>query len=279
MLVTITQNLGLVVVVIAVLFLGKAVLDILVRVLHKKNADHALSEDDNPAFGISFFGFILGLAIATLAGITLAGAAYTTDVAMMLLHGAFSIVALLIAWVVNDKCILYNIRNADAIFDNRNVSVGIVEAASFIATSLVLAGAWSSGGWGAVALWFVAGQLMFIVVTLLHNWITPYDLHTEIAGNNTACAIGFSGFLIAAGILAGKAIGGPSSQIGTDLRDASLYLVTGMAALVIIRLLVGRMFLRTPALNKEISVDRNLNAGLAEAVIFAVTAFAFTTLV
>jgi uncharacterized membrane protein YjfL (UPF0719 family) len=279
MLATITQNLGLVVVLIAILFLGKVLLDLLVHLLHKKNADHELSESDNPAFGVSFFGFLIALAIATLAGITPGDAPYSTDIALMVIHGAFTIAALLIAWVVNDKCILYRIRNADAIFNDRNLSVGIAEAASFIATALVLAGAWTSGGWGAVTLWFVVGQLMFIFVTLLYHWITPYDLQAEIAGNNTACALGFSGFLIATGILVGKAVAGSSKQIGTDLRDACLYLVIGMAALVIIRLLIGRVFLRTKALNKEISVDRNPNAGLAEAVIYGVTAFAFTTLV
>jgi len=279
MLATITQNLGLVVITIAILFLGKVVLDLLVHLLHKKNADHELSESDNPAFGVSFFGFLIALAIGTLAGISPGDAPYSTDIALMVVHGAFTVAALLIAWVVNDKCILYRIRNADAIFNGRNLSVGMAEAASFIATALVLAGAWTSGGWGAVILWFVVGQLMFILVTLLYHWITPWDLQAEIAGNNTACALGFSGFLIAAGILVGKAVGGPSKQIGTDLRDACLYLVVGIAALVIIRFLVGRVFLRTKALNKEISVDRNPNAALAEAVIYGVTAFAFTTLV
>jgi uncharacterized membrane protein YjfL (UPF0719 family) len=279
MLATITQNLGLVVITIAILFLGKVVLDLLVHLLHKKNADHELSESDNPAFGVSFFGFLIALAIGTLAGITPGDAPYSTDIALMVVHGAFTVAALLIAWVVNDRCILYRIRNADAIFNGRNLSVGMAEAASFIATALVLAGAWTSGGWGAVILWFVVGQLMFILVTLLYHWITPWDLQAEIAGNNTACALGFSGFLIAAGILVGKAVGGPSKKIGTDLRDACLYLVVGMAALVIIRFLVGRVFLRTKALNKEISVDRNPNAALAEAVIYGVTAFAFTTLV
>jgi uncharacterized membrane protein YjfL (UPF0719 family) len=279
MLATVAQNLGLVFVLIAILFLGKMLLDLLVHVLHKRNADHVLSEDDNPAFGVSFFGFLTGLAIATLAGITPGEVAYSADIALMVVHGAFTIAALLITWVVYDKFILYRMRNADAIFNNRNISVGIVEAACFIAASLVLAGAWSSGGWGIVILWFFVGQLMFVFVTLLYHWIIPYDLHAEIEGNNMACAIGFSGFLIAIGILVGKAIAGPSNQIGSDLRDACLYLVVGMAALVLIRLLIGRVFLRTPALNKEISVDRNPNAGLAEAVIYAVTAFAFTTLV
>lgn len=279
MLATVAQNLGLVFVLIAILFLGKLVLDLLVRLLYGKNADHELSESDNPAFGISFFGFLIGVAIATLAGITPGEVAYSTDIALMIVHGAFTIAVLLIAWVLYDKCILYRMRNADAIFNNRNVSVGIVEAASFIATSLVLAGAWSSGGWVAVILWFLVGQLMFVFVTLLYHWIIPYDLHAEIAGNNMACAIGFSGFLMATGILVGKAVAGPSNQTGSDLRDSSFYLVTGMAALVLIRLLAGRVFLRTPALNKEISADRNPNAGLAEAVIYAVTAFAFTTLV
>jgi uncharacterized membrane protein YjfL (UPF0719 family) len=278
MLVTITQNLGLVVIIIAILFLGKVLLDLLVHLIYKKNADHELSENDNPAFGVSFFGFLIALAIATLAGITPGDAPYSTDIALMVVHGAFTIAALLIAWVVNDRCILYRIRNADAIFNDRNLSVGIAEAASFIATALVLAGAWTSGGWGAVILWFVVGQLMFIFVMLLYHWITPYDLQAEIAGNNSACAFGFSGFLIATGILVGKAISGPSRQIGSDLRDACVYLVIGMAALVIIRLVIGRVFLRTKALNKEISVDRNPNAGLAEAVIYGVTAFAFTTL-
>ncbi len=276
---TIAQNLGLVVLLIVILFLGKALLDLLIHVMLKRNADHELSENDNPAFGISFFGFLIGLTTATLAGVTPTGGTYASDIVMMLLHGAFAIAALLIAWIVNDKCILYNIRNADEIFNNRRVSVGIVEAASFIATALVLAGAWSSGGWGAVILWLFVGQLMFVLVTLLYHWITPYDLHTEVAGDNTACAVGFSGFLIATGIIAGKAIAGPSNQIGGDLKDALLYLVIGVALLVLVRMVIGRVFLRTAALNKEISVDRNPNAGLAEAVICAITAYAFTVLV
>jgi uncharacterized membrane protein YjfL (UPF0719 family) len=276
MLDTIGKSLGFVFVLIGILFIGKVLLDLAVYLLHKRNADHELSEKDNPAFGVSFFGFLIGLAIATLSGVTPGNIGYSADIALMLMHGAFAILALLIAWVVNDKCILYNIRNIEAVFDRRNLGVGIVEAASFVATALVLSGSWSSGGWGVAALWFVIGQIMFIIVTLIYQWITPYNIHAEIAGDNTACSIAFSGFLVATGILVGKAVSGSSTQLGPDMCSALIYLVTGMVALVLIRLLIGRLFLKTAKLNKEISVDRNPNAGLAEAVIYGLTAYAFT---
>jgi uncharacterized membrane protein YjfL (UPF0719 family) len=279
MLTTVGENLGLVVLLVVILFFGKVVLDILVHLLHRTNADHELSEKDNPAFGISFFGFLVGLAIATLSGIARGEVSYSADVALMVTHGAFTIAALVVAWIINDKCILYRISNAEAIFAKRNVGVGIVESGSFIATSLVLSGAWTSGGWGAVLTWFIVGQIMFVAVAFLYQKITPYDIHSEVASDNIACAIGFAGFLIAAGELAGKAIAGPSTHLGTDLLDSCVYLVIGLATLVVIRLLIGRVFLRTSQLNKEISRDRNPNAGMAEAVIYGITALAFTALV
>ena len=278
MLTAVVENLGLVVVLMLILFFGKIAFDLLVRLLHRKNADHELSESDNPAFGISFCGFLVGIAIATLSGISRSGLSYTADIALMVTHGAFTIAALLLAWIINDKGILYRISNADAIFAKRNIGVGLIESGSFIATSLVLSGAWTSGGWGAVITWFIVGQLMFTLVAFLYQLITPYDIHSEVEKDNLACAIGFAGFLIAAGQLAGRAIAGPSNHLGADLRDSSLYLVIGLVTLVIIRLLIGRVFLRTAQLNKEISGDRNPNAGMAEAVIYGVTALAFTAL-
>jgi len=275
---TVGENLGLVAVLIIILFFGKIALDLLVHLRHRTNADHELSEKDNPAFGISFFGFLVGIAIATLSGITRSGSSYAADIALMAAHGAFTIAALLLAWIINDKGILHRISNADAIFSKRNVEVGLVECGSFIATSLVLSGAWSSGGWGAVVTWFIVGQLIFILIGFLYHKIIPYDIHAEIESNNLACAIGFAGFLVAAGELVGKAVAGPSSHLGTDLRDSLLYIVIGLATLVVIRLLIGRVFLRTRQLNKEISKDRNPNAGMAEAVIYGVTALAFTAL-
>jgi uncharacterized membrane protein YjfL (UPF0719 family) len=278
MLKTLGEDLGLVVVLVALLFFGKVILDLLVHWLHGYNADHELSESDNPAFGLSFFGFLIGIAIATLSGVTRTEMPYYTNIAMMLAHGGFAIVALIVAWIVNDKCVLYRISNAKAIFGGRNIAVGMVESGSYVASALVLAGSWSSGGWGSVILWFVIGQALFVIVTMLYQWITPYDIHAEIEAGNMACAIGFSGFLIATGILIGKAVSGPSNQLGADLRDASLYLILGIVMLVLIRLAIGRVFLRTSRLNQEIATDRNPNAGLAEAVIYGITALAFTTL-
>ncbi len=278
LLTTIGESLGLAVILIVILFFGKVALDLLIHLVDKRNADYELSENDNPAFGVSFFGYLLALAYATLSGITRSGLSYPADIALLVVHGAFSIAALLIAWVINTRCILYRVSDAEAIFGKRNVGVGLVEAGSFIATSLVLAGSWTSGGWGAVVLWFIVGQLIFILTTLVYQWIVPYDIHGQIEGDNRACAIGFGGFLIATGVLVGKAVTGPVTQLGPDLRDACLYLLVGLATLVCLRLTVGRLFLHTSKLNKEIALDRNPNAGLAEAVIYGIAALAFTTL-
>jgi len=272
------ENLGLSGVMLMVLFFGKMVMDIVLSVFYGKNADQELTMADNPAFGISFVGYLGGLTIATLTGITTSGSSYFTDITIIMIHGVFAVVALLLARFVNDFAVLYQVSNTAEIFEEKNVGIGMVEAGSFLATSFILAGSWSSGGWGAVCLWFLIGQLMLVLTALFYQKILPYDLHKEIDEGNLACALGLAGFLLAVGWVIWEAMSGPVTTFTADLFGVGIYLVIALVVLAVVRLVTDWVFLPGTTLKEEIG-QRNINAGLLEAAMYIISAAAFTVFV
>lgn|GEM_PF-1539587 len=280
MLKTVVENAGFLACVLLVMIMAKIAFDLLVKALYGKNADQELCEKDNPAFGISFALYLAGVAYATLKGIEPTEASYFADLLSVLLHGGFAIMAMLAAMVINDYCILWKVRNAKEIFEERNIAVGIGEGGSFVATAMILAGAWTNGSWGTVLLWFAIGQAMLVAVTFLYQWITPHDIHAEIDTGNTACAIGLAGFLVGTALIVYGAIAGPATTLLSDLTDAGVYLGVGVVTMVLMRGFTGILFIpRTTSLNDEIVRDRNINAGLLEAAAYVIAAAAMTSFV
>jgi uncharacterized membrane protein YjfL (UPF0719 family) len=178
-----------------------------------------------------------------------------------------------------------------------NVAVGIVAAARFIATSMVIAAAISgentstsavamSEGSAALAsfVFFLVGQLTLIVVTWLFRFLTAYDDAKELASGNIAAALSYSGLMIGMGIAIHKGIKGEFIGYVAGLLSYAKSMSVVIAFYPIRQFLVqglligGSFALYGGTLDQEISRDRNIAAGTIEAMAYIGTALLITRL-
>lgn len=275
------ENLGLLGMMLVVLFFGKMVMDLVVRFRTGKNADQEFTVRDNPAFGVSFTAYLVGLAIATLTGITPSESSYLTDIVLIMQHGAFAIALLVVAGLVNEYCILYKVSNTSEIFDENNLAVGLVEAGSYLATSFILAGSWSSGGWMHVLLWFLIGQALLVTAAtfyFIYQFVTAYDVHGEIGKGNMASTLGLTGFLIAVGWVIWEVLRGSVTTFVADFKGVGLEFFLALAVLITVRSIADWVLLPNATFKEEI-MQRNVNVGLLEAAVYIISAGAFTIFV
>ena len=111
---------------LAMLYVAKTAFDFATP--YKLNVQ--LTERDNPAIGVVLSGFLLGI-ISVLVGSFFGEGegeigfdGYLTDMGPTAFYGIIGIILLLVAGVINDKCILRNFSNNTEILEKQNVSVG-----------------------------------------------------------------------------------------------------------------------------------------------------------
>lgn len=139
----------------------------------KVNATEELSKEDNFAFGISVAGSVAALGIVLTGAIYGENAtSYMMEAVGMLSYGIVGLILIKIGRLVHDKFALNQIDKAEHIL-NRNITVGIVDAAGAIATAIVIRAVliWAHGidvsTLIAIISGFVISQAMLIFVTRL----------------------------------------------------------------------------------------------------------------
>lgn len=263
------------------------------------DAEHQLTEADNPAVGVVLFGCLGGL-ICVLAALMATDAAAIDDpTAMgwdlieMALYGLLAVPLLLISERVNDRAILYAFSIKKELVDDRNSGTGAVVASTYLASGIVLAAAF--GGHidpslvadydgtlaiighelGVAVVLFVLSQVALIVYGVVYRRFLGFDLHAAIAddyvkdgvkhGGNLAAGLAFGGHLVAFAIVLWGA--GRQDFFGWAdyLTDFGIAAAVGLVVLPLWRVFVDRIMLPKADLAKEIYTDRNVNAALLEA--------------
>ena len=247
-------------------FIGK----LAYQLLHRKfNVQDELVEKDNLAFAIAHTGYFIGILIA-MGGVMLGPShEFIPDLLAAGMYGALSIVLVNISIFINDKVILNRFSNYDEIVRDRNSGVGMVEAASAIATGMVVMGAVYGEGGGidtAVAFW-AAGQVLLVIAAWVYNLITPYNVHQELENDNVAAGVGFAGALIAIGNLIRVAIQHDFDGWIETFSDMGVDFLIGIALLPIARLVADKILLPGRKLTDEIVNQEvpNIGAGVIEA--------------
>jgi uncharacterized membrane protein YjfL (UPF0719 family) len=250
------------------------------QLVMKTSMTDALINKDNPAFGVQVGGYLLGVILIITA--VLSGPGHKdimVDVMWVLIYGIVGIIllALIALWatriILSAKC-LESIRQG-------NVAAAIAMAGAFIGTGAVISATVtgeSTGSWVPTMVFFVAGIIAFFIITYVYRLLTSYDDVKEILENNIPAAMSYAGMMIAVGLIVGNAIKGNFITYEESFKDFGYALIVVVALYpvrqwVVQGLLLGGGFsLYGGRLDSEISKDRNMNAGVIEAITYIGTA-------
>ena len=245
----------------------------------KTSITDALINKDNFALGIQISGYLFGVLL--IIGSVLAGKGYAdiwTHAMWIAIYGIGSIIFLDLFSILGLKIIISG-KCLEAIKAG-NSAAGIVSAGGYIATALIIAGAVaadSQGTWVSALVFFIAGQIAFLIITWIFRMLTSYDDNKEILDGNIAAALSYAGLMIAVGLIVGHSIE------GDFLGYQASFIAFGKALLVVVALypirqwvvqgllLGGGFTIYGGRLDREIKEDRNVSAGIIEAAVYIAT--------
>lgn len=267
---TIVESLAYITAAFSIMFIGKIAYSLTHRDIDVKKE---LVINDNLAFSVAHVGYFIGLLMAVGSAIVGPSNGLLIDLMDIAIYGVLAIVLLNLSVLLNDKLILRNFSVRKEIIEDRNVGTGVVEAASAIASGLIIFGAVVGeaqnlihGIISAIAFWAV-GQLLLIFTSYVYNLITPYDIHKHIEKDNVAVGIGFAGAMIAIANLIRFAIEGEFEGWIEILSEVGIDVFLGLLLLPLIRLITDKILLPGAKLTDEIINQEhpNIGASLVEA--------------
>jgi uncharacterized membrane protein YjfL (UPF0719 family) len=234
----------------------------------KNNYDvrHEIVEKDNNAASISLAGYLIAVSIIFIGVMQGPSQGLLQDFIAITTYSALGIILLYVAHLINDKLILHKFENTREIVEDHNIGIGAVQAASYIASGLVIAGAIHGEGGGIITTiaFFLLGQISLIIFTRIYDLITSFDLHKELESDNFAAGIAFSGTLIALGIIMSNASSG--NFISWE-HNGSIFMFNMLSAFILLpifRFVMDKLIIINIDINDEISTDKNIGAGCIE---------------
>jgi len=257
-------------------FLGK----LIYKLFHPKlNTINELLEKDNLAFSFSYVGYFVGLVMAIGSALLGEHVSLQADLIAIAVYGLGAILLLNITTVINEFIIFNKFKIKKEILEDQNAGTGIIEAANYISTGLIILGA-SKGADSnlmILAYWGIA-QVALIFSSILYNIITPYDIHTEIEKDNVAVGVGYSGSIIAISIIVSNAVSIHFDLFSEAITSIISLIVIGFILIPIARLITGKFILAGYSLKDELvgQVKPNIGAGLIEAMAYISVALLIT---
>lgn len=250
------QGAAFVVAALGILFIYKKTTD----ALTSYNDDHAIEEESNLACGLQRGALYLGVTIAMCGALTGESAGFGKDLFSFAVDGFIVAIMMIVARFINDHFILTAVDNKLAIFNN-NVAVGLTEAGSYLATGVILNGAFTGeGGFMSGIVFALLGQLAMVLFFWIYSLVTKLNLNELVGDGNTAAGLLAGGILLALGIVLRASIAGDFTAWSTDL---SYFGITALAAGILLGLAVipiDRLFLPNTTVAMEITRDKNVAA-------------------
>ena len=264
---------------LVLVFLGKLFYNLTTRY----DIDRHLTAERNNAVGVSFVGYLVGLAFAVAATLAGTSGALLSELAGIVIAGVLSIVLLRLSMVINDTLVLHTFKVGTEIADEHNVGTGYVVGGMSIATGLMLSGVMTGTSSSLmlllrdVVIYWAAGQVILILDGLLFQAITRYDVHRAIEDDaNPAVGISFGAFLVAQGLIIRTALTGAGSDLGRELLITAIIAISGLVLLVIGRVIADKVFLPHGVLSQEVAEHKNTAAAAVAAGAFLVIAILFS---
>src|SRR5262245_52874015 len=275
------STIGFVVLAIIVLLI---IARVVYRILLGRKMTETLIDSDNKAAAVSLGGFLLGVIQVVIPVLTGPSHSFWADVKGVAAYGIGGIIAMALAGVIFEQYSRWVGAPLRKEIAAGNLSAGIIDGAIFFASSQIVAGAMSgdSGSIIPTIIFWAAGVVALIVFTHVFRSLTSYNDAESVKSNNVAAALGCAGLIIAIGIMAGHAVEGNFAGYAQGFRDFGLMMLATVALYPVRQIVVQMLFLgggfsfRNGRLDHEIAHDRNVGAGLLEAVGYIATALVIT---
>ncbi|ACL02496.1 protein of unknown function DUF350 [Desulfatibacillum aliphaticivorans] len=234
--------------------------------------DYEIEEKSNPAVGLQRAGLYLGIALGMSGALTGGSMGFVKDVITLAWEGALIVVLLFVAREVCDRVILRGIDN-DAEAADGNAAVGFAELGVYVASGLVLAGAFAGEGGGLLSalVFFVLGQMVLFILYFVYEKATPFNIREEIKNGNAAAGLNAAGMMVALGVILRSSIAGPAMGWTQDLSAFAVSAGAGLVMLFIFRWVIDWLLLPNTDYETEIKRDQNIAAiALTEGVLLSV---------
>jgi uncharacterized membrane protein YjfL (UPF0719 family) len=232
-----------------------------------------MTELDNKAVALSFGGYMFAIGVVIWgvftsepeAGFVTSREELLLDMLSLVIWSAIGIVLLNIARIINDNVLFAKFRNVKELVEDKNIGTGAIELGSYIGSALIIKAALfgedTSFLHGVIAtlIYFIIGQLGFIVFAWLYQVMSRFDLHAEIEKDNISAGVAFGASLIAIAILLSGFIIRYDSVLGF-----LVWFVISLFFLIVSRYIVDRFLLPGSLLDEEIRRDQNWGAALLE---------------
>jgi uncharacterized membrane protein YjfL (UPF0719 family) len=263
-------------------FLGKLLFDLSTPRIAD---DEELTKKDNPAFGVLFVGYMLGLAIALAGAFSKLGPDLLGNLLDLGTSGLAAIVLMRVSMALGEKLILPGLRLDEEITKERNLGAAFAFAGLLAANGFVIAGVMQgeSGSYLRelldIAVYWAAGQVMLLLSWLLYRLIARFDARRDIGeGKSAAAGISVAGFFVASGLILEASLAGASGNLGNELLIALAVCLCGLLLLAAARALCDLVFLPKASLADEVSKQGNVAAGAVSALSFVAVAILFSAL-
>lgn len=242
---------------IAFMFVAKLVVDRITPY----NDDVEVREKFNLAVALRSGGIYAAVAIGMAGALQGPSAGFENDVREFAIDGFVVIAMLLVCKAVLHLLTLRAIKPTAEVAKG-NVAVGLLECCSYLATGLILNGAFTDVGGtllGAV-IYALLGQVALAVTFLIYEAITPWSVTSEIANGNRAAALFGGARMLALGMILQAALAGPMEDWATDLTAFGLFFVFGTLLLAVVGWLADLLFLPGQRIREAIVEQKNLAA-------------------
>jgi uncharacterized membrane protein YjfL (UPF0719 family) len=248
--------------------------------------DSELTAKDNPAFGVLWGGYMLGLALAVAATFSSLGPSVWDNVRDLGTSGLAAILLMRLSMLLGEKLLLRGLRLDSQITAERNMGAAFAFAGLMVANGLVIAGVMRGRSDTYlmelldIVVYWAAGQAFLALAWLFFRLVSRFDARADLGeGKNAAAGVSVCGFFVAAGIVLEAALAGAGSDIGAELLIALAIGLSGLVLLAAARALTALVLLPGANLADEVSRQGNVAAGIVSAVGSVATALIFAALV
>lgn len=221
-------------------------------------------EDGNMAVGIRRFGLLVMFGFGFCGSLSGSGTGFGHNILALLVDGVLILIFAFACRHVNDVIMMGHIDN-DEHCKNGNVAVGVVEAANYMATGLILWGVFAGEGGniiqGALSslIWFVIGQATLLVVGwIVEVFFTKFNLRNEIKAGNVAAGVFLAGVLVPLGIIIRANLMGPSKGLLFDVLLFAAYMVFSLLLMVLFSIGFDHKLLPNTTIKEVVEKDRNV---------------------